>query len=186
MMIETNAFLTESGYLICGAEEVSRVTTTITPSTTLYQSGNVTTMIPPINTTVYVRSEGGEGAVMEPVCKYGHCWGPKKEDCQNRMYSSVLTFKIVLSSIVINIHLETIRNRAELLTIRGVVLIRASVEPNSNYNDVDNGDTVDDNGYGDYNALNFFIYCLLRCASFKLDCGTRYEMKRFRWYACGN
>ncbi|XP_063722000.1 receptor tyrosine-protein kinase erbB-2-like isoform X2 [Symsagittifera roscoffensis] len=75
--------LIESGYLICGAEEVSRVTTTITPSTTLYQSGNVTTMIPPINTTVYVRSEGGEGAVMEPVCKYGHCWGPKKEDCQN-------------------------------------------------------------------------------------------------------
>ena len=97
-MVETNVLLTESGYLICGAEELSRATT-ITPSTSIYQSGNATTVIPPNNTTVYVRSEGGEGAVMEPVCKYGHCWGPKKEDCQNRMYSSVLPCKIVLMAI---------------------------------------------------------------------------------------
>ncbi|XP_075257220.1 receptor tyrosine-protein kinase let-23-like isoform X4 [Convolutriloba macropyga] len=80
--------LREEGKLICGAHVSSP--TTLSPASAPHalspspNNRNITDSPPLVNTTVYISSViDGVTEVLEPVCKYGHCWGPREEDCQN-------------------------------------------------------------------------------------------------------
>ncbi|XP_075247459.1 receptor tyrosine-protein kinase erbB-2-like [Convolutriloba macropyga] len=67
----------EEGKLICGAHVTS--STTLSPD-----NQGIDKVTPFLNSTDDVNSVADEeGGVLEQVCKFGHCWGPREEDCQN-------------------------------------------------------------------------------------------------------
>ena len=67
----------EEGKLICGAHVTSL--TTLSPD-----NQGIDKVTPFLNSTDDVNSVADEeGGVLEQVCKFGHCWGPREEDCQN-------------------------------------------------------------------------------------------------------